>query len=409
MSRQGSVQLKPLHQKIGQTLGFVLAITTGVGGGLTVLQWRSLQQAPVPVTADIPSEPTVVVALGRIEPEGEVINVAGLTGEKVKELFVEEGDVVEKGSVLAHLDAYNERLAERNYAESQLIEARNQLRAETRFGQAQIQEARTRLQQVDRPQSLQIQAQQDAVDQARAQLDLAEINLTRYQNLYQQGAIPRIQLDEQMTKVRDAQETLSRAQTTMAQYIAQQNTAVNNAIAQVGSAQTNLARSQLQTQVEVAARNLQLAEERLERTIIRSPRQGQVLNVITDPGETISDQGILQMGDTRQMYVIAEVDEANIGLVAVGQRATISDRNGTLETPLTGQVDRIGRQVLRNQALDSDPTANVDRRIIEVRIRLDQSNAVAALTNLQVDAEIQVREPVHSPEQEVNRTDNTVP
>jgi HlyD family secretion protein len=389
-----------------QRVSILLAVVIGIGGGFSVLKWQSLQQKPAPVVTEIPTQPTSVVALGRIEPEGEVTNVASLQGERVKQLLVAEGDVVEKGAILAYLDAYDERLAERNYIMSQLIEARNRLRAETTFGEAQIQEAQTRLQQVDQPQLLQIQAQQDAVDQVKAQLELALTNQERYQSLYEEGAVPRMQLDEKIAQVRELQEELSQAQTTTAQLAAQRSSAMSNAVAQMRSAQANVTRSQLQTQIEAAARNLQLAESRLERTIVRAPRYGQVLKIITHSGETVSNEGIVQLADTRQMYVIAEVDEANIGLVALGQSVTVRDRNGILQFPLTGKVDRISGQVSRNRVLDTDPTANMDARVVEVRIRLDQSQTVATLTNLQVDAEIQVNQSAY-PEPESDAKSNT--
>jgi len=53
--------------------------------------------------------------------------------------------------------------------------------------------------------------------------------------------------------------------------------------------------------------------------------------ILTYPGEAISD-GILQMGDTRQMYVVAEVYETDVGLVKLGQPPTITSRNGAFNT-----------------------------------------------------------------------------
>ena len=73
-----------------------------------------------------------VVSLGRLEPEGEVIEVAGPSGSgdaRVQSLAVEVGDHVEAGQVLAVLDNID------------------QLQTEQAVAKAQVEQARVRLQQ----------------------------------------------------------------------------------------------------------------------------------------------------------------------------------------------------------------------------------------------------------------------
>jgi len=130
----------------------------------------------------------------------------------------------------------------------------------------------------------------------------------------------------------------------------------------------------------------------MELTIIRAPKDGQILDIYADPGEAVSPSGepILALGDTRQMYVVAEVYETDIGLVKVGQSATITSRNGAFNQALTGTVEEIGLQIAKNNVLDDDPAANADARVVEVRVKVDQSDVVAGLTNLQVDVAIDI-------------------
>jgi HlyD family secretion protein len=90
------------------------------------------------------------------------------------------------------------------------------------------------------------------------------------------------------------------------------------------------------------------------------------------------------------MYVVAEVYETDISLVSVGQTATITSRNGAFDQTLTGTVEQVGLQIFKNDVLDDDPAANADARVVEVRIRVNQSEVVADLTNLQVDVLIDV-------------------
>jgi HlyD family secretion protein len=89
------------------------------------------------------------------------------------------------------------------------------------------------------------------------------------------------------------------------------------------------------------------------------------------------------------MFAVAEVYETDIGLVRVGQKARL--RSDALSHDLTGVVATIGRTIHRTTVLDVDPAADTDSRIVEVRIKLDESGPVAALTNLQVRIDIQTQ------------------
>jgi HlyD family secretion protein len=375
----------------GLWLGIAALVLLGAGFLAVRMFQQSAQQAAIEEAAPAPRQ-VMVAALGRLEPEGEVISVSGPQGDRISQLLVAEGDYVQQGEILAYLESYEERLAERNYAASQLAEAQTRLAAETQYGNAQVQEARTRLGQIDRPQSLEIEAQQATVRQLEAELDLAETDLERSQSLRAEGAISQQELDQQVTEVRRAQEELNNSRASLVRLETARSRDLENAQAQVQSTQAESTRSQAQIEVDSAARNLELANASLDRTIIRAPSDGEILQIITQTGEAIGENGILELGNTRQMYVVAEVYETDVGLVELGQKATITSRNGAFDETLTGTVERIGTQIFKNDVLDDDPAANADARVVEVRIRLDQSEPVARLTNLQVDVRIDVDE-----------------
>ncbi len=375
--------------------GWLVAAMTGLialgvtGFGLVRLLGERTAQAPVEEAAPVPQR-VEVVALGRLEPQGEVIRIGGPLNERIQRLLVKQGDLVKAGDVLAYLESHDERKAERDYAATQVAEAEQRLRATTAYGQTQIQEAQTRVQQAQLPGAAEIEAQQARIRELEATLDLANQDLARLQSLYDQGAISRQELDQQLTEVRQAQEQLNNAQASLSRIEARWRTEIQNAQAQLRSEQANLPLSQAQVAVESAQRNLQLAQAKLDRTIIRAPRDGRVLKIITQAGEAIGETGILDLGDTRQMYAVAEVYETDVNLVKVGQPATITSRNGAFDQPLTGTVSDIGWQIFKNNVLDDDPAANADARVVEVKIRLDNSQPVEALTNLQVDVRINV-------------------
>jgi ABC exporter DevB family membrane fusion protein len=87
------------------------------------------------------------------------------------------------------------------------------------------------------------------------------------------------------------------------------------------------------------------------------------------------------------MYAVAEVYEADIGRVRVGQQARVS--SPALPRTLLGRVERIGLKIGRKDVLSTDPVADADARVVEVDILLDDPEPAAALTNLRVDVVIE--------------------
>lgn len=403
--------------KVGKTTGLQRGWLLGAAGGAIALVMlgfgvsRLVETRQAQVASSAEESPVAlpqrveVAALGRLEPEGEVIRVGGPSTERLARLTVQQGDTVQTGQVLAYLDSYEERKAERDLAASQLAEAQRRLRNTTTVGQAQVQEAQTRLRQVQAPGQAELAAQEARIRESEAELAQEEANLVkaqqdlqRFTELVQQGAVSQQQADNARTtyeatlaRRNAAQQQIQTEQATLVRIRTQWQEDIRNAQAEVRSQQANVPLSQTQVAVESARQNLALAEARLERTIIRAPQAGRVLRIITRGGEVVSADGILDLGNTSQMYVVAEVYETDVGLVQRGQPATISSRNGAFSDTLTGKVSEIGWQIFKNNVLDDDPAANADARVVEVKIRLDDSKPVEALTNLQVDVRIDVR------------------
>jgi HlyD family secretion protein len=145
-------------------------------------------------------------------------------------------------------------------------------------------------------------------------------------------------------------------------------------------------RENWQTRVEVTKAQLQQAQADLDLTRVRAPISGQVIKIHAYPGERVTTAGVAEIGKTDEMYAIAEVYESDIGGVHAGQRATVT--SPALRDELQGTVESIGWKVDKLDVLSTDPAAKTDARVIEVKIRLDDSARVARLTNMQVDVRI---------------------
>ena len=372
-------------------IGIALLLMVGGASLLVLRSVRQSRQADLEEAAKPPPERVDVAALGRIEPKSEVIDVAAAETGVLARLLVDEGVQVQSGQVLAELDMYQIRKAERDYAASQLAEAENTLAAERSVGSARITEANTKAGQIDQPQIQAIEAQSAKIRSLEARLALAETDLNRFKNLFSQGAITRQDLDRQQTQVDELTSDIANAIATKTQLELARDTALENAAAQVSMAEADLQLASVESGVEAARQNLVLADARLERTIIKAPVTGQVLDIYVRPGEAVSSNRLLSMGNTNEMYVVAEVYETDVGLVKPGQTAKITSRNGAFEGELSGMVETIGLQIFKNDVLDDDPAANANARIVEVRIAIDQDQAVVMLTNLQVDVLIDIQ------------------
>jgi HlyD family secretion protein len=127
-------------------------------------------------------------------------------------------------------------------------------------------------------------------------------------------------------------------------------------------------------------------EERREMSLIRAPEAMQVLKIHIEPGERVAADGVMDLGQTRQMSVVAEVYETDIAKIQTGQEALI--RSPALPGEVRGRVSEVAFQVGRMDVLDIDPVARTDARVVEVTITLDENSGLEALTNLQVDVEI---------------------
>jgi HlyD family secretion protein len=146
-------------------------------------------------------------------------------------------------------------------------------------------------------------------------------------------------------------------------------------------------RDEWETQLRISESELREAKAAFERAHVRAPISGRVITVHARQGERIGVEGVVELGRTDHMFAIAEVYETDIGRVKVGQRATVT--SPALSSALTGTVDWVNLRVAKQDTFGTDPAASKDARVVEVEIRLDDSEAAAAYTNLQVEVEIE--------------------
>ncbi|MEM6433933.1 MAG: HlyD family efflux transporter periplasmic adaptor subunit [Cyanobacteria bacterium P01_D01_bin.115] len=385
------------HRRWFIGLGFACVLLVG---GIVYISRK--QPEELPVASSVPSPiPTTVNALGRLEPANGVIQVSASSNQavanRVAELRVGEGDQVQAGQVIAVLNS-------RDRLQAALAEANQQVRlAETRLAQVQsatgaeaIAARRAVVARLEAQLAGEIQAQQAVGAGLEAEVENARVDLQRSRSLFAEGAIAEATLDTQLLALETAQEALNEQTARTSQLIQTLAAQIREARAildqEIAVQPQDIAVAQAEVEQAIASANRLQAE--LETAFIRAPSNAQVLAIQTLVGETISDDGIVELGDTAQMIVVAEVFESDIDQVRQGQRAVASSPTGVFSETLTGTVEEIGLKVATRDVLDTTPTAATDARVIEVRIRLDERSIKIAngLTNLQVNVEIQPEE-----------------
>ena len=306
-----------------------LVMLAGLGSRL----WQQRQQKQVEARKAVPLLPRQVSALGRIEPLGGISQVSvpsSLSNDRVREILVKEGQEVRKGQPLA------------------VLESIDTLESSVRQSEAEIRVAESKL-----------AAQDSVIARYKADLRQASAEARRAEQLFAAGAtsanrVEKLQADESSAKAQ------------VAEAIATKATLVED----LRSSRASLDKDKT---------------ERAKATVL-APFSGTVFKVHARPGDKVGEDGLLEMGDSSRMGVIAEVYQSDRPMIALGQKASLS-ADGFKGRKVEGQVVEIAREVSRQTVFSGQAGENLDRRVLEVKIGLTpQESALASHLNyLQVN------------------------
>ncbi|MBX2864013.1 MAG: efflux RND transporter periplasmic adaptor subunit [Leptolyngbyaceae cyanobacterium MAG.088] len=252
------------------------------------------------------------------------------------DVLVDEGDAIATGTPLARLDTRN------------LDAQRQQLEAQRRQAQAQFQELQRGPRQED------IAAAAAAVQDLRAQLELARLQQTRREDLYTQGAISLEERDEAAFSADALESRLNQAQSQLNELNA--GTRVEQVSAQ--NAQVD--------QITASLKNLDVS---ISKSVIYAPFDGRVSLRLVDEGVVVSP------GQPVMRLVEGNALEARIGIpgqmanrIAVGSNQAI-EVNGQLfkgqVTALLPELDNATQTVTVVVTLpnDAQPTIGATARL----------------------------------------------
>ena len=343
-----------------------------------------------------------VIALGKLVPKGEIIrlSVANAESSRVNEILVQEGDWVKANQVIAILQGVQKRT--QDLEESQKFVDFYKAKLEQILSgdakKAEIAAQKANIARLEAQLFNEAEEKKAMIKIVEIQLKQAQSNYERNEFLHKEGAISQKDLDLSL-------EQLEITKTTLTQRKAQLNNIIQALQQQIIQEKENFAKLLEIRPVDIKvaqaelARALVVVKQRqadLDDTKVRVPISGQILRINTRVGEQVNiKQGIVEIGQTDQMYAVAEVYETDVAKVAIGQTVKIKSEYGGFEGEIRGFVEYIGLQVGNQQILDSssDPTQDENSRVVQVKIRIHSldSPKVASLTNMQVRIEIKTK------------------
>ena len=283
-------------------LGLLLVGIVGTGAIAYQVTTRTREKPDIAnLTVSVTAE-TLKVTIkvsGSVVPF-HTVNVSPKLSGRLQELYVEQGDRVTKGQILARMDDSN--------IQPQIMQAQASLAS------AQANLARLR----NGSRSEDIAAAAARVESAASKAALAREKVSRYKDLESQGAITRDRLDELMSDETATAANLREQQRQLDQ--------LKN-----GSRPEEIAQAEAQVQEAIA--RLKVVEVQQEDTIIRAPFDGKITQKFTNVGSFVTpttsasntssatSTSIVAVGNG--LEILAKVPEVDIGQIRVGQAVEI--------------------------------------------------------------------------------------
>jgi HlyD family secretion protein len=144
-----------------------------------------------------------------------------------------------------------------------------------------------------------------------------------------------------------------------------------------------------------AAAQMKMVETQIERSIVRAPVDGEVLQVKIHPGEfapaAVTSTPLVLLGRLKPLHIRVDVDEHEAWRVRPAAKAAAAVRgNADLKTPIT--FVRFEPFVVPKRSLTGDSTERVDTRVLQVIYRIERDDLslfVGQQMDVFIDAEIQ--------------------
>jgi HlyD family secretion protein len=336
------------------TVSLMVAGVFAAGAAYALTHYSAtFPRAMMPVA--VPPRPIwVATAPGRVEPKGGEVRLSALASGRIAEIPVRIGDRVRSGELLVALD--DDDLRARLMATDAEVALRRRDRDQETVGN--LAQAR--------------RASEDAVASAERALINQRLELDRL--VKQQRANNASVTEEAVAAQRNAVAAA-------AQRVEQDRATHRRNQTAAGAPQP----TRLETAVTAARAEVQLAEAAWERSRLRAPLDGTILQVQARVGELAAaspEQPLIAMGDVSSLRVRAEVEERDLAKVRTGQ-AVVVRTDAYSDREFSGHVASLAQSLSAGRIVQRGPKRPNDHDTLEVMI--DMEAGTPLLPGMRVD------------------------
>lgn len=288
--------MRKISKKSAIKWGVITLIIVALGAlAYTFLKPEETTPNYLTATVEVGDIENNVMASGKVKALNTVDVGAQVSGE-VKRLYVEVGDEVKQGDLIAQIDQVTQKnsLSNEQASLEQSEAALQSAQAESLSKQASLKSAYADL------------------ASRQSELKQAQSDFARLQDLVAIDAISQQEYDTQATSVETARAAVANARA-----------AIDTAKAAIATTEANI--NSQQAALRKSRTNVSTAEEDLSYTTIRAPISGTVVSITTEQGTTVNANQtaptLVTLADLSTVRINAQISEADVINVNAGMPA----------------------------------------------------------------------------------------
>jgi HlyD family secretion protein len=265
-------------------------------------------------------------AQGKLLPSRGIARLSGLPGDRVESILVKPGETIVKDQPIAILKSDSIKKIELEAAELKLEEAKTTLRIKKRELDLGVSLANSRV--VAAEMSIELAKKQlEMAKQSEKQLPLLRRQIESLRQLRNdpltKAVVGKLELESRELEFEKASATTEQSILAAASSLRQSEMQWEQSKQSLQAAE--LSRSAIEENSPVAPleKQIELLKIQLAESTLRAPYDATVVNILTEVGERITTLPIAEIAELSKMVCVAEVFEADVGRIQIGDTAKL--------------------------------------------------------------------------------------